>query len=164
MRRVHTGLKGRSVSPDDTHDPSEDQVEKRVHIRAALSRVFRALTNPEWVARWFAQVAVIEPYPGSTVEFCFHNSNGTVSVFWGEVTDHEPHRRFGFTWGHSSWGFPPTRVMFTLEATPDGTALQLIHSGFAGQPLERDIHDEGWDHYLRRLTAVADGTRPQGWI
>ncbi len=150
------------MPPDDMPDAFDNRLEKRIHIHAPLGRVFRTLTDPEWIARWFAQVAAVEPHPGGAVEFCFLNSNGTASVFRGEVTDYESPGRFGFTWSHSSWDFPSTHVLFTIEATPDGTVLQLLHSGFADQSLERDVHDEGWDHYLRRLKAATDRTCLQG--
>ena len=141
-----------------------DALEISLRIAAPPARVFRLLTDPDRIALWFAQVSGIEPRVGGAVEFVFFNDNGSVSVFSGEVTEFAADSRFGFTWHHPDWTFPPLHVRFTLERAGSETALRLRQSGFAAAPaMERDIHAEGWDRYLERLAAVADGMRPAGW-
>jgi uncharacterized protein YndB with AHSA1/START domain len=141
----------------------DDYLEKTLSIAAPPERVFAALTDSDQVSRWFAPITSIELQLGGRVEFVFYNRNGTFSLFQGQVTAVDAPWRFGFTWHSPAWAFAPLDVQFTLEAAPDGTRLRLIQRGFATQPVERDIHDVGWEHYLRRLAAVADGSRPEGW-
>jgi uncharacterized protein YndB with AHSA1/START domain len=145
----------------ETAEEAEDVVRKAVQLEASADRVFQLLTDPDHVERWFADVATIEPWVGGAVEFAFYNRNGTLSVFGGRVTAIRPPVEFTFTWHHDSWQFPPLEVEFRIEPAAGGARLRLTHRGFTGQPTERDIHDEGWDHYLRRLTAVAGGALPE---
>jgi uncharacterized protein YndB with AHSA1/START domain len=139
-------------------EAGEDLVSKECLVAAPPARVFAALTESDEIERWFAQVALVEPRAGGAAEFVFYNRNGTFSVFVGEVTEFVPLACVAFTWHSPPSATPPLHVRFTLAAAPRGTRLSLVHSGFAGQPIERDVYDEGWDHYLRRLaSAVAEG-------
>lgn len=141
-----------------------DVLELSLRIAAPPERVFALLTDPDRIFLWFAQVAGIEPHAGGAVEFVFFNDNGSVSVFSGEVTEFVANARFGFTWRHNTWTFPPLHVLFTMQANGSATVLRLRQTGFAAAPpMERDVHEEGWARYLERLAAVADGTRPAGW-
>lgn len=141
-----------------------DSIEISLRIAASPERVFALLTDPDQISLWFAQVAGIEPHVGGAVEFVFLNENGSISVFSGEVTVFEANMRFGFTWQHKEWSFPPLHVGIALEEDRDATVLTLRQTGFATAPaIERDVHAEGWKLYLARLAAVADGSRPEGW-
>ena len=136
----------------DTRD--DDLLHKEVALGAAPERVFAALTDPELMRRWLSDVADVDARLGGDLELVFQNRNGTISVIGGEITEFAPPHRFAFRWHSPLWTFPPLHVTLLLHPTPEGTRLELLHSGFAGLPLEREIHDLGWDHYLDRLAAL----------
>lgn len=153
-----------SEAKETSEDAPRDSIETSLRIAAPPATVFALLTDPDQISLWFAQVAGIEPRVGGAVEFVFFNDNGSVSVFSGEVIVFEANMRFSFTWHHKEWSFPPLRVNFALEGDDRATVLSLRQDGFAAAPaMERDVHAEGWQLYLERLAAVADGTRPEGW-
>ena len=126
-------------------------------LAAPPERVFAALTDPELVRRWLADVAEIDARAGGSVELVFQNHNGTISVIGGDVTEYAPPHRLAFRWHSPAWTFPPLHVRFALEPADGATRLSLRHEGFRELPLEREIHDLGWDHYLGRLAALMQG-------
>jgi uncharacterized protein YndB with AHSA1/START domain len=156
-------LNGRDATADVADTDVADVIRKTARIDAPPARVFGLLTEQEQIELWFAHVATIEGRVGGAVEFVFLNRNGTLGVFRGHVTALEAGRKVAFTWHNDSWEFPPLEIEFSVEPAAGGSRLRLTQRGFAGQPVERDIHDTGWDQYLRRLAAVADGSRPEGW-
>lgn len=142
--------------------PGEDALEKTLVVHAAPERVFRALTDSDELGLWFAPIASVEPRVGGLVEFVFYNRNGTFSVFQGEITDFVPPSHLGFSWHTPVVEHPPQHIVISLAAEGGDTRLRLVHRGFAGQPVERDVHDEAWEHYLRRLTTLVDGAGRTG--
>jgi hypothetical protein len=75
----------------------------------------------------------------------------------------EPDRRIVFTWGWEGDGSPVPPGSSTVEITlePDGdegTLLTLVHRGLPLPAL--DLHRDGWNHYLDRLTIRATGGDP----
>jgi uncharacterized protein YndB with AHSA1/START domain len=77
----------------------------------------------------------------------------------GEYVEVVPNRRVVFTWG---WDGPDavvkaggSTVEIDLEPRGTGTRLRLVHRGLPVS--ERASHAEGWDFFLPRLTAVAEG-------
>ena len=132
-------------------------MEKTLRVAAPPQTVFALLTDPDGIGRWLTPVAYLDPVPGGEVELAFPHQNGTLGVVRGRVTEIAPPERIGYTWHSTSWTFPPLHVRFTLLPVAGGTEVRLTQRGFAGQPVERAIHDEGWEHYLRRLAEAAGG-------
>ena len=158
------GRSSQDAAEGTAANASPDALEVSLRIAAPPERVFQLLTDPDGIGLWFAQVAGVEPRAGGAVEFVFFNENGSVSVFSGEVTEFVTDSRFGYTWHHQDWTFPPLHVLFALERAGNDTVLCLRQTGFAAaHPMEYEVHEEGWRRYLDRLAAVADGTRPAGW-
>jgi uncharacterized protein YndB with AHSA1/START domain len=134
----------------------DDRLEKSVRVAAPPERVFALLTEPDGLGRWLTPVAHFEAVPGGEVELVFLNQNGSLGIFRGRVTECEPPVRIAYTWHSPAWTFPPLHLCFTLSPAPSGggTEVRFAQWGFAGQPVERAIHDEGWEHYLARLAAA----------
>lgn len=100
--------------------------------------------------------ADVEPLPGGR----FAVDIGGVP-FRGEYLEVDEPRRVVVSWGLAgSDDFPPgsSRVQFTLERTPRGTTLHLLHTALPDAYAAR--HGLGWGHYLGRLQQTAGGTPP----
>jgi uncharacterized protein YndB with AHSA1/START domain len=78
----------------------------------------------------------------------------------GEYLEIAPNTRIVFTWGWEDSHVPPgsTTVEITLQVDGDGTILRLRHMGLPED--QRDLHAQGWAHYLERLAVAASGRDP----
>jgi uncharacterized protein YndB with AHSA1/START domain len=115
--------------------------------------VWRALTDPELHARWWA-AGDVRPVVGHR----FTLDMGP----WGqqrcEVVAADPPRVFGYTFGE---GTLDTTITWRLVAEGRGTRLHLIQDGFdLDSPMGRQARDgmgEGWPHLVTRIGATLDG-------
>ena len=77
----------------------------------------------------------------------------------GEYVEVVPNRRVVFTWGWETPGAAVgpggSTVEIDLEPRGKGTRLRLVHRGLPAAELAS--HSLGWDHFLPRLVAVAEG-------
>ena len=72
-----------------------------------------------------------------------------------------PPKRVTLTWGWAgSDNVPPgsSTVTFTLEPTPSGTLVRLVHTGLPSETC--DQHLEGWLYFGGRMSVVAAGGDP----
>jgi uncharacterized protein YndB with AHSA1/START domain len=136
-----------------------DRIERVVVMPAAPERVWRAITEPVELARWFGNRFEFELRPGAEGRFYWENESTRIRV---EAV--EPPRRFAYRWYPGSAqredepfdSLPLTLVEFLLEPVPEGTRLTLTESGFAALPPEdygrcyRE-NDEGWRDELANL-------------
>src|SRR5581483_10812397 len=114
-----------------------DRIEKRVELKAPISRVWRALTDYREFGEWF-RVNLESPFVAG------HPTRGNIAYPGYEhlrmevvVQKIEPERLFSFTW-HPYAIDPnvdysqetPTLVEFRLERTATGTLLTVTESGF----------------------------------
>ena len=140
-----------------------DRIEKRVELKAPVTRVWRALTDAEEFGEWFC-VKLDGPFvPGQ-------NSTGHMTypgyehIRWNAVMQTlEPERLFSFTW--HPYGIDPkvdysketpTLVEFRLEKTAGGTLLVLTESGFDKVPEERrakafEMNEGGWTEQMKNI-------------
>jgi uncharacterized protein YndB with AHSA1/START domain len=142
-----------------------DCVEKRIELRAPVSRVWRALTDHREFGEWF-RVKLDGPFvPGqpSTGHITYP---GYEHLKWEAVVQKmEPERLFSFTW-HPYAVDPnkdysdetPTLVEFTLQKTAEGTLLVVTESGFEKIPADRRadafrMNDGGWAEQMKNIEA-----------
>lgn len=108
------------------------------------------------------------PRVGHEFSFRVDNAEGWSGVVQCRVVALEEPRLVAYTWSGGP-PLPETLVTFTLEPTPAGTRLHLVHSGFAagGPPAlsVRDILASGWGSNLlrERLPALLDALRVEGY-
>ena len=136
-------------------------IETQIEIAAPVEAVWKALTDPDELIRWFPLEARVNPGPG-----------GSVWLSWGEPI--VPESRIEI--------WEPNRHLRTIEVTPMGTALKtpedaaksaarildyflesrggktvlrLVHSGFgSGSDWEDELYyafRRGWQFELRGL-------------
>lgn len=124
---------------------------------AAAPTVYDYLTtSTHWVA-WQGSDAELDPQPGGIFRMTMPDGR----TARGQYVDLQPHTKVVFTWG---WvdvpGIPPGASTVTVELIPNdkGTLIRLTHAGLA--PEEAAMHLMGWEHYVPRLVAVAEGNPP----
>jgi uncharacterized protein YndB with AHSA1/START domain len=153
-----------------------DKIEKKILLRAPLSRVWRALTDSAEFGSWFGmkldgpfipgrlirgnivpttvneEVAQAQkPYEGTPVELT--------------VERIEPERLFSFRWhpfaierGVDYSAEPTTLIEFVLEEADGGVLLTVTESGFDQIPLERRVkaftaNEGGWGMVMKLIEA-----------
>jgi uncharacterized protein YndB with AHSA1/START domain len=133
-------------------------VEKQLFIDAAPAHVYELLTQADLLVRWMAPNADIDARPGGRVSWTHASGDSVVGQFVELVAD----RRvvFTFGWDREDVGVPEgsTTVEIDLRPLRGGTELRLVHRGLEG-PMA-DAHSGGWDNYLARLAACAEGRNP----
>jgi uncharacterized protein YndB with AHSA1/START domain len=106
------------------HDDPSDEVRFETELDAPPEKVWRALTVPEFVARWLAPND-IGPEEGHT--FSLKDENGVIEC---EIVEAKPPRLLGYSWREE--GGPDSLVRFHLAGTEaGGTRLTVVHSGLA---------------------------------
>jgi uncharacterized protein YndB with AHSA1/START domain len=141
----------------------QNHIDKRLELRAPLSRVWRALTDYREFGQWFG-VNIAGPFvPGQPAEGQI-TYPGYEHLRWRVVIQKmEPEKLFSFTW-HPYAVDPnkdysqetPTLVEFRLEKTAGGTLLRLTESGFDKLPADRRaealrMNEGGWETQMKRI-------------
>jgi len=123
-------------------DATEGRSVLRMERRLAhpVERVWRAVTEPAGLAAWFPATAEIDLRVGGTVTFGFGPD--------GTVTDVDPPRLVGFTWGDD-------HLRFELEPDGAATVLHLVHT-FADRGGAASFA-AGWETCLAALALDLDG-------
>jgi uncharacterized protein YndB with AHSA1/START domain len=124
-------------------------------LSAAPARVFRALTEPSELERWFARHARVELRLGGDYRFWGSATLGTPTESEARqtITTLERDRRLGFSWPLLG---ADTEVTFALvaRAEADGCELHIRHSVHAALPLHRPEHaiDDLWRMHAGNLS------------
>ena len=130
-------------------------IERVITIQAAPETVFRLLTDSREYAKWKGQRAELDARPGGIFRVIFPQP---ASVVAGKFIELIPSRRVVFSWGwEGNEHVPPgsSRVEIDLEPVGSGTRVRLVHRDLPVPAMAE--HAEGWDFFLPRLTAVAEG-------
>ncbi|WP_414943009.1 SRPBCC family protein [Amycolatopsis sp. cmx-11-32] len=135
----------------------------RLERRLAHSpeRVWRAVTEPSELAKWFPAAVTVDLRPGGTIEFTFEGEK-TPTV--GKVLEADEPRVFAFSWNED---------VLRWEITPEdeGSRLLFTHTFGRGEPAIARIAAgrtaAGWDSCLVALIALLDGEeyeQPEDWV
>jgi uncharacterized protein YndB with AHSA1/START domain len=138
-------------------------IEKRIELKAPLSRVWRALTDYREFGQWF-RVKVDGPFVPGEISRGQVTYPGYEHLQWEVVVQKmEPERLFSFTW-HPYAVDPekdysketPTLVEFGLEKIANGTLLVVTESGFDKIPSDRRpeafrMNDGGWTEQMKNI-------------
>jgi uncharacterized protein YndB with AHSA1/START domain len=146
----------------------DNRIEKRIELKAPVSRVWRALTDYNEFGQWF-RVKLENPFVPGQVTRGHITYPGYEHLVWeATVQTMEPERRFSFTWHpyavDPSIDYskePATLVEFTLEPKDGGTLLVLTESGFDAIPQERQfeafrMNDQGWTQQMKNIEQHVD--------
>jgi len=140
-----------------------DRIEKRIELKAPVSRVWRSLTDYREFGEWF-RVKLDGPFAPGQPSTGHITHPGYEHVKWRAVVQKiEPEKLFSFTW--HPYAFDPTidyskeiptLVEFKLEKTETGTLLVLTESGFDKVPIGRRDealrkNDDGWTQQMKNI-------------
>jgi len=145
-----------------------DRIEKRLELKASVSRVWRALTDHREFGKWF-QVELEGPFAPGQVARGRMTYPGCEHIVWEAVIDAmEPERLFSFRWHPYAIdpdvdyaAEPTTLVEFRLEPVGEGTVLHLTESGFDGIPQHRRfeafrMNERGWGMQMTNIEQYVD--------
>jgi uncharacterized protein YndB with AHSA1/START domain len=140
-----------------------DRIEKRIELKASVSRVWRALTDYREFGEWF-RVRLDGPFVPGQVARGSVTYPGYEHVTWEVVVQvMEPEQLFSFTWhpyatdpGIDYSQEPSTLVEFRLQKIDGGTLLVLTESGFDQIPPGRRFeafrrNDGGWAQQMKNI-------------
>jgi uncharacterized protein YndB with AHSA1/START domain len=139
------------------------RIEKRIELKAPVSRVWRALTDYREFGEWF-RVKLDGPFVPGEISRGHITYPGYEHLQWEVVVQKmEPEKHFSFTWHPYAVDTKidysketPTLVEFRLEKSANGTLLVLTESGFDKIPSERRReafrrNDGGWTEQMKNL-------------
>ena len=116
--------------------------------------VFRALTEPKQLTRWFLKSARIRPVEGSSYSFAWEGYDRQT----GKVLKVIPDRLLLLSWPNSFKGRTYlTDARFTLKRKGSGTLLTVKHTGFGEGEDWVWLYgavQSGWAYFLTNLKSV----------
>ena len=130
----------------------KNSIEKRIELKASVSRVWRALTDHREFGEWF-RVKLDGPFVPGRVSRGRITYPGYEHVRWeATVQKMEPERLFSFTW--HPYAVDP--AIDRLEPKDGGTVLVLTESGFDAIPQDRRfeafrMNEGGWNEQMTNI-------------
>ncbi|MFF2274483.1 SRPBCC domain-containing protein [Agromyces sp. NPDC058126] len=140
-------------------------VRRTIRIAAPVDKVWRAVTEPEHISRWFGQTVLDGAGVGATGTMTFEgygtiplrveaiDAPRSVSYAW---SNDDAVRRAGATIDEAT----RTVFTFTLDAVDGGTELTVVETGFdrmSDPAANMADHAEGWVSELDKLVALLEG-------
>jgi uncharacterized protein YndB with AHSA1/START domain len=151
------------VRPDSTTPDAE--VRLSIVIEAPSEKVFRALTDPDVVAKWFSLPSgkwpVIEPRVDGIYDlgWTYDMHGKPVTAGTTRILEMIENERLVTDW--LDWRGDPARqrqrVAWHLENLGGRTRVTLVHDGFE-RPADVGDYPFGWRTFLDGLKNAAEGT------
>ena len=144
-------------------------IQREIHVDAPPEVVFEVVSRPEHIREWWYAESDVEPTPGATGELVWADGDRPrAHVTPMTVVSVEPGRRCAFRWTHPAGEAADEGnsmlVTFELEPAGAGTRLRLTETGFRERGWEIALleqkyheHETGWDIYVPRIVAYAEG-------
>ena len=138
-------------------------VEREVRIAARPETVFEFLVDAEKQVLWMGRRAELDARPGGIYRVEINDQATARGEFVEVVPGKKVLMTFGWEGQEAGEGphdVPPgsSRVELMLEPEGDGTLVRLRHYDLPAGA--REIHGQGWDHYLGRLAIAAASGDP----
>ncbi len=126
--------------------------------RSSIERVWRAVTSPEEMRRWFPSEVIGERTAGAALRFDDEShrqeaidagepTRADGPEFTGRVVAFDPPHVFSFTWGSE---------LLRIELFPDGDGTRLVFTQVLSHPSVAARNGAGWDACLGELDALLD--------
>lgn len=134
--------------------PSTRTLDLSVEIDAAPDDVWTAISDGDWMSRWFSPIASVEPGEGGRVAVAWDPGSEWTSriAAWRPGT----HLRLEDVVPE---GTPASALDYYLAPRNGGTRLRLVNSGLPGGPEAEDflyMMENGWRFFLWNLKHVLE--------
>lgn len=141
-----------------TAEPSGLALQMTRVLRAPRSLVFRALTEPGELAKWWgpngftAPSVDFDPRVGGSYRIEMQPPEGEVFYLTGEFREVEPPARlvYTFRWEDPTPDDRETVVTLSLQELGDDTELDFAQGTFATEE-RRALHEKGWTNSFDKL-------------
>lgn len=153
-----------------TATAADDAIIEETTIAADAERIFRALTRPEELLRWWAAegkfraVAVeCDVRPGGVWWMQVEGScaaGETVHTVRGIYRRIEAPRLVEFTWRRDGEQWPESLVRWELEERDGVTTVRVTHSGLTSEAMRQ--RNAGWPLIVELLAAWMERRKKQG--
>jgi uncharacterized protein YndB with AHSA1/START domain len=133
--------------------PKSFVAEQSYQFRAAPSKVFAALTDPEVLVKWFLSHAEVDPAQWGAFRFGWIGGYRMTGV----LLQYRPPKAVSFLWTDKlpNGKVVQTQVAFRIVRSGKGTVLKLRHSGFVVPEHYAECASR-WAYYLTNLKSVLD--------
>ncbi|MDI5977511.1 SRPBCC family protein [Amycolatopsis magusensis] len=111
------------------------------------AKVWRAITEPAEMARWFPALIAAELKPGAKMEFTFP---GEDEPSYGEILEYDSPKVYAFRWNADV-------LRFEILPAVSGCVLVFTHTMAEGARFTAHRTAAGWDTCLAALSAELDG-------
>jgi uncharacterized protein YndB with AHSA1/START domain len=140
-----------------------DRIQRDILLQATPEVVWRAVSQPEQLAGWFCDAAVIDPRPGGRGVFTFEQRAVHAPVVMPIVVEHvDPPRSWAYRWlqppGAEARPNNSLLVEFLLEPAGNGTRVHVVESGLLAigwsdedKASYVEYHHAGWEAHLEHL-------------
>lgn len=145
-----------------TIDEQTFTVTRSISIAAPIEKVWRAITEPEHISRWFGQTLFDGAGRGAQGTMTFEGHDA-VPI---RIEQIDAPRAVTYRWcNDNALDSPPSTLdeahstvfTFTLEVEGEGTRLTVVEAGFESTSaplLNLQRHRVGWDEELDKLIAL----------
>ena len=141
---------------DNTEGDQTEAIAFEFELAHPPEKVWRALTEPELLARWLLPVTGFVLEPGTTFRFQADPQEGWDGRVDGQMLEVDPTRRLRYRW---VVGELDTVVTFSLSATASGTRMTMIQTGFKeGQKRNWGGARYGWRMMGEKLEGLLENT------
>ncbi len=139
------------------------EIKKEITINASAPRVFKAITDPKQLTKWFPDVESIEPRIGGKISFKFLDDTGIQNdkqTLEGKIVELEENKKLSYMWGDSETPESPlTRITWILEEIDaKKTRVTITHTGFLDE-VSMKPYNEQWDWLTESLNAFAESKK-----
>jgi len=141
-------------------DVSAGMVLATVDIAAPPERVFRALSDPIELVKWWGsadtyrvEAMTADLRVGGKWQSKGRGADGHPFTVEGEYLEVDPPRKLVLTWNYDWDRARSTTLTYLLEPTNGGTRLTVRHTGFGDDQEGCRGHGAGWEQVLGWLQA-----------
>ena len=155
--------------PETIITPDLDALVTEIDIAAPAERVFKALTDPAQLKRWFtspecpAKTWNMDAQLGGKYNYATEKGSIVVNGVdefkcHGEILEIDPPGLLVYTW-IANWHDDKQRkttVRWELESRGKTTHVKVTHSGLAQEKVAREDYRGGWPGVLEQLKAFSE--------
>lgn len=140
-----------------------DTIEREITINAAIETVWRVVTQPEHITKWFGAKTEMDLQAGGEGTFTWDFGQAPFKI----VKVEQPHH-FAYRWvapdNKKANEANAILVEFNLSEEGEHTKLQIVEGGWneldwanEDKTVYADGHEQGWTDFLSKIQAYAEG-------